>query len=405
VVVVGAGLGGLCLAQGLRKAGIETLVYERDTEPGSRPQGYRITLKSEGAKALRECLPENLYELAVATSLRNPTTMAFVDERLVPKFVKPVPPVTPGADGFGVNRLTMREILLGGLNDIVHFGQRFLRYESTPDGHVRAHFEGGVSVEADLLVGADGTNSAVRAILVPDAVVDGLECAAYGRTPIGPDTLQWLPEILTDSFNRITAPDGAGMAVATCRTREPVATAASRLAPGLALTDQPAYLAWMVTLPDDRLRDANATTVHAAAREVVRSWHPGPGRIIDEANVAATFPVVITTAQPVTPWHHETVTLLGDAIHTMSPGRGEGANVALRDAALLCRTLARVNAGEAPLAVAKRQYEADMLHYGFEAVAASLNQPFGPPRRPSSPAAAVEGFPARSPRSPQQYGR
>jgi hypothetical protein len=55
--------------------------------------------------------------------------------------------------------------------------------------------------------------------------------------------------------------------------------------------------------------------------------------------------------------------------------------VALRDAALLCRTLARVDAGETPLAIAKRQYEAEMLQYGFEAVTASLTHPFGPPRR------------------------
>jgi 2-polyprenyl-6-methoxyphenol hydroxylase-like FAD-dependent oxidoreductase len=311
--------------------------------------------------------------------------MAFVDEHLVPKFVKPVPPVTPGLDGFGVNRLTLREILLGGLDEFVHFGQRFQRYESTPDGRVRAHFEGGSPVVADLLVGADGTNSAVRTELVPDAVIDGLECAAYGKTPIGPDTMQWLPEVLTESFNRITAADGAGMAVATCRTQEPVASAVARLAPEVRLTDQPAYLAWMVTLPDDRLRDADAATVHAAARDVVRGWHPGPGRVIDEADVAATFPIVVTTARPVSPWRHETVTLLGDAIHTMSPGRGEGANVALRDAALLARALARVTAGQVPLVTAKQQYEAEMLHYGFEAVTASLNQPFGPPRRSAVP--------------------
>ncbi len=62
------------------------------------------------------------------------------------------------------------------------------------------------------------------------------------------------------------------------------------------------------------------------------------------------------------------VTLLGDAVHTMSPGCGEGANIALRDAALLCRTLV----GFAP----KEQYETQMLHYAFEAVADSRDRPF-----------------------------
>jgi len=376
VVIVGAGIGGLCLAQGLRRAGIRVSVYERDASPTSRPQGYRITLKADGARALRQCLPAELFDLAVATSLRNPTTMAFVDEQLVPKFTKPVPHVEPGVDGFGVNRLTLREILLAGLADVVHFGRSF--HEWSPlDGSVR--FADGSTVRCDLLVGADGTNSTVRSQLIPDAVIDGLECSAYGRTPIGPSTLEWLPEVLTDSFNRITGPDGTGMAVATCRSREPVAAAGARQ--GVTLTDVPPYLAWMVTLPDDRLRGASAADVHRAARSVVDGWHPAAGRIIDEADVASTFPVVISSAQPVAPWHDRAVTLLGDAVHTMSPGRGEGANVALRDASLLCGLLSSVAAGRLSLDAAKGQYEAEMLEYGFAAVAASRSHPFGPPRR------------------------
>jgi 2-polyprenyl-6-methoxyphenol hydroxylase-like FAD-dependent oxidoreductase len=70
------------------------------------------------------------------------------------------------------------------------------------------------------------------------------------------------------------------------------------------------------------------------------------------------------------------VTLLGDAIHTMSPGRGEGANVALRDAALLRRRLVDVVTKGVPLVPATAAYETEMLRYGFPAVADSLNRPF-----------------------------
>jgi 2-polyprenyl-6-methoxyphenol hydroxylase-like FAD-dependent oxidoreductase len=76
------------------------------------------------------------------------------------------------------------------------------------------------------------------------------------------------------------------------------------------------------------------------------------------------------------PWHVPSVTLLGDAIHTMSPGRGEGANTALRDAALLRHTLVDVMTHGTSLAQAKAHYETEMLRYGFEAVGASLNAPF-----------------------------
>jgi 2-polyprenyl-6-methoxyphenol hydroxylase-like FAD-dependent oxidoreductase len=53
VVVIGGGIGGLCLAQGLRKAGVPVSVYERDRTPTSRLQGYRIHVSPRGAGSLR----------------------------------------------------------------------------------------------------------------------------------------------------------------------------------------------------------------------------------------------------------------------------------------------------------------------------------------------------------------
>jgi 2-polyprenyl-6-methoxyphenol hydroxylase-like FAD-dependent oxidoreductase len=70
------------------------------------------------------------------------------------------------------------------------------------------------------------------------------------------------------------------------------------------------------------------------------------------------------------------VTLLGDAIHTMSPGRGDGANIALKDAQMLLRALQRVTSGTTSLASAIRGYQTDMLQCGFQAVADSRDNPF-----------------------------
>jgi 2-polyprenyl-6-methoxyphenol hydroxylase-like FAD-dependent oxidoreductase len=63
----------------------------------------------------------------------------------------------------------------------------------------------------------------------------------------------------------------------------------------------------------------------------------------------------------------------------MSPARGLGANTALKDAELLCRTLARVSRRE-QLLDAVSTYERDMLRYGFEAVEDSKDRPFFRPR-------------------------
>ncbi|WP_433211985.1 FAD-dependent oxidoreductase [Microtetraspora malaysiensis] len=380
VLIVGGGLGGLCLAQGLAKSGVSVTVYERDPSPHTRDQGWRITLKQDGSRALRDCLPAPLFDLCVATAIRPATRMAFLDHRLTPAFTKPIP--APPADTvFGVNRLTLREILLTGLD--VRFGATFARYSHTPDGRVRARFADGTTAHADLLVGADGTNSAVRRLLVPDAELDELGGFVYGRTPITPGLLREVPEILIDSFNRLTTPGGTAMSVATCRPLRAPSEAAAAYAPDARLTDVPGYFAWTVAGDEGRppggdgFHRADGPALHRLALEAIGGFHPAARRIVHKADPAATFPVRLRSARPVRHWETTNVTLLGDAIHTMSPGRGEGANVALRDAALLCRAVAAAAAG-APLTETIRRYETDMLAYGFAAVRASLTQPFAP---------------------------
>jgi 2-polyprenyl-6-methoxyphenol hydroxylase-like FAD-dependent oxidoreductase len=44
VCIIGAGTGGLCLAQGLKKDDIEFEVFERDRAPADRLQGYRLSI-------------------------------------------------------------------------------------------------------------------------------------------------------------------------------------------------------------------------------------------------------------------------------------------------------------------------------------------------------------------------
>jgi len=66
------------------------------------------------------------------------------------------------------------------------------------------------------------------------------------------------------------------------------------------------------------------------------------------------------------------MTLLGDAIHSMTPYRGIGANIALKDAALLCSRLTEANRGDKPLLDAIAEYEGAMREYAFAAVNDSL---------------------------------
>jgi 2-polyprenyl-6-methoxyphenol hydroxylase-like FAD-dependent oxidoreductase len=375
---VGGGIGGLCLAQGCRLAGIAAIVFERDLGVGVRAQGYRISLKSAGVQALRSCLPAGLFELAVATSLRPATHLVFTDARLRPKFSKPIPSLPPGEQAVGVNRLTLREILLAGIDDAVHFGAEFHHYEPI-SGRVRAHFTNGTSADGALLVGADGTNSVVRRQLLPDAIIDDLGWAVYGRTPLDPELLDATPPDLIDTFNRAIDPAGVAVSIATCRPHTPVADAAADHAPTVRLTHVPDYLSWTLTAPGPPPADNTAQALHRHAVQATAHFAPEVRRILHQADPAATFRVAIASAQQVRRWHAPTVTLIGDAVHTMSPGRGDGANITLRDAHLLRDQLAQTGSAGTSPAQAKAEYERQMFGYAFAAVAAARDHPFAAP--------------------------
>ena len=82
----------------------------------------------------------------------------------------------------------------------------------------------------------------------------------------------------------------------------------------------------------------------------------------------------VKSAERIAPWNTGRVTLLGDALHNMTPYRGMGANIALLDADSLRRALLRVYRGESELIPALHGFEAEMIDRGFRAVEGSLKQ-------------------------------
>ncbi|WP_279582617.1 NAD(P)-binding protein [Fodinicola feengrottensis] len=72
VIIIGAGTGGMCLAHGRRRAGVEVSVYERDRTPTGGLFGYRVGIDPTGNRALRDCLPPELFDTFLATCARAP---------------------------------------------------------------------------------------------------------------------------------------------------------------------------------------------------------------------------------------------------------------------------------------------------------------------------------------------
>src|SRR6185369_2427705 len=153
------------------------------------------------------------------------------------------------------------------------------------------------------------------------------------------------------------------------------------------------YLMWALTADADRfpvpLDGLDAAGLHGVVRRMTAAWHPDLRRLIDSADVDETFRIVVRTSHPIPPWPPGPVTLLGDAIHAMSPARGSGANTALQDAALLVRELRGAPRDRPGLIQAIGRYEDRMRDYGFAAVAAAEEAERGMGMGPV--AAAVQG--------------
>ena len=369
-MIVGAGTGGLCLAQGLKDRGIATEVFERDKSPRDRLQGYRLSINADGSHALKSCLPDSLYAEFVARSAAPSRGLTFLDQHLRRLLAIDLQARAAPERELPVSRTVLRELLLKGLGEIVQLDKKFTHYEDVPGGKVVAHFEDGATAVGDLLIGADGASSRVRAQLLPHAkrVETGLVIVS-GKLPLTDAVRQMAPKPFFRGPTLILGPKGCflfGNAVeygvttglSEAREEEYVMWGFSARRPAYGLGADPQ------TAGGERLR--------AAVAALMKDWHPELKRLIETTDSSQVDGFPAKTSVPVPPWSTRNVTLLGDALHNMTPFRGIGANTALRDAAALCRTLVAVNRGQQALLPALSVYEREMIEYGFAAVRASL---------------------------------
>jgi len=89
VLVIGAGIGGLALAQALRRSDIDVAVFERGAAADDWPTGYRIHVNTSGTRALEASLPEALFEQFCAASAQPGEGLGFVTEHLRTLLMQP----------------------------------------------------------------------------------------------------------------------------------------------------------------------------------------------------------------------------------------------------------------------------------------------------------------------------
>ncbi|MBO0805122.1 MAG: FAD-dependent monooxygenase [Nocardiopsaceae bacterium] len=374
MIIIGGGIGGLCLAQGLVKAGVEAVVCERDTGRAGRADRYRLHISPAGGRALRACLPGSAWQRFLDGAGEASGGFGFLTERLrtlvvVEESVMYPPSADPAERAHPADRMFLREILLSGLDGTVEFGRDFDRYDLLPGGGVRARFADGSETAGDILVGADGAGSAVRRQYLPAA-----EPVPAGATGIG-----WTVPLAGGAGPRIPGRLGHGMNMIMVSAPFFLFTSAFRRPPGpggaAGAPGGDYLLCALVTRSGACPPGVGSFTgpeLRAVAATMMAGWHPDLVRLAAEA-APETFGAFPFAAAPAVPaWPGSQVTVLGDAIHCMPPAGGIGANMALRDASLLARNLAAAARGEVPLAEAVSGYEAEMRDYAFGAVRSAL---------------------------------
>lgn len=369
IVIVGGGISGLCLAQGLKKNGVAFRLYERNIKAEDWLDGYRIHIRPVGSKALYDCLPDELWKSFISISGDNADGFGFLTEHLeelvhIGEELMLGKNAPPQFYQYAVNRKDLRQILLDGLEHQISFGKNFTKYEQLPNGRVSVFFDDGSQDECDLLVGSDGPNSKIRKQLLPDAKrVETNAVAIGGKTLLTHESRTWIPACVANRMN-VVMPSDKYFFFNAIYDR-------SKKDPGAASQDN--YVLWSFIGHKNEFESIDQNTdLKKVVLGKIRKWHPSYQKLVSEAEDDSLMLFRIKTMLPVKPWATPNVTLMGDAIHNMSPLQGMGANMALFDAATLATKIREVTDQGRFVKEVIAEYEKIMIEKGFDAVAISM---------------------------------
>lgn len=305
-LVIGGGIGGLATALSLRQVGYEVEVFER--APELTEVGAGIALWANGLRALDRLGVGDAVRgaglLHDGGAIRNAAGEILMG-------LTPSPEVAPdGWLGCMIHRADLLAVLAAAVGPgAVRTGRVFRGYAER-DGRVAAFFEDGTEAQGDLLVGADGIHSRVR--------------AALGH-PV--------------------APRYAGYTIWRWVTDFPV----HRTLPGETWGSGARF--GHAALPHGRVYVFATADAPAGGRggsgevpELMRTfgaWHAPIPELIGAAEEVAILRHDCYDIRPLRSWGRGRCTLLGDAAHAMTPNLGQGACQALEDAVILGRWLTR----------------------------------------------------------------
>lgn len=346
--IVGGGLGGLVLARVLQIHGIPSTVYEGDASADVRSQGGSLDMHEESGQFA-------LHTTGLYQEFRRLTHPQGEAMRVLDKAGTVLIDQAPvGGEGGRpeIDRTALRRLLIASLDpERIAWGHKLIAVGSLDGGRHALTFADGSTTVVDLLIGADGTWSKVRPLL---STAKPEYCG-----------ISYVELHLADVDER--HPDSAAL-----------------VGPGLmfALSDNKAmighggkhiHLGASLRVPQDWVASSGVdwSDAPAARSALLRAFADWSNELTDLIRNCddTIIPRLIYALPSGHAWERVPgVTLLGDAAHVMSPYAGEGANLAMLDAAELALAIV-AHGGE--IETALTQYEAAMFPRSAAAAAQS----------------------------------
>ena len=308
VIIAGGGIGGLVTAIALQREGIPVSVFERVKE--LEGVGAGLSLWVNAIRALQKIGLSDMLE-AIGRPLIRSRILSWQGEILAET---PVEALTKrfGTPLVAVHRADLQAALLSALGQgVLQTGTPCTGFEQDAT-EVRVHLADGRQVSGDLLVGADGLHSSIRAQIFGTVPPSYAGYTAWrGVTSITPR--QWGEQMATETW-------GQGKRF------------------GLVPLSQ-GRMYWFATLnTPEGMRDKEGGRKHALL-DLFQSCHNPVPVVIEATDEAAILRNDIYDRPPLHHWSQGRVTLLGDAAHPMTPNMGQGACQAIEDAVVLSTCL------------------------------------------------------------------
>ena len=329
--IVGAGIGGLAAAIALRQSGHEVVVFEQTRQ--FLRVGADINLTPNSVRALDGLgVGDALRETAARPTHRISRTWDTGEE------TSRLTMADAAEDLYGAPQLTMhRADLLKALeaklpSEVILLGARAVDIVNAADS-VTVRFADATERRVDLLIGADGIHSVVRAALFGPESPQFTGVVAYRA--VVPTASLAVPNL--DAFTKWWGPNPSTQIVTFPLTR-------GRETFIFATTPQEDWRHESWTMPGDV---KELQTVYAGFHPEARALLEACGEVMKSA---------LCVRDPLPNWSIGRTTLLGDACHPMMPFMAQGAGMAIEDAIVLARLLEGVEHEAVPAAL--KDYEA-----------------------------------------------